>query len=121
MKRLIRANTNTDNIFSLFKELVSLEDIGEKLGEVYSAFKEAQENNQQIDEEDYISVDEWFNNYYSSVSSDCIKQAQEDFDFADKYKNLTTEEENEFIQKVIAYIFDNKDNIVNNIDNEGME
>ena len=49
-RRLVKATENSDNVFSLFKNLISVEEISDELNDLYSAWNEASNDNQQIDE-----------------------------------------------------------------------
>jgi DNA replication initiation complex subunit (GINS family) len=121
MKRLVIASENVDNLFSAFKEIVSVDDIASKIQEVYTAWDEAKENNQQLNGENYLSIEDWFDSYYSSVIADCIKDAKDDYEFNEKYNNLTTSEEEELEERVDNFIVENKSTIISTIENINIE
>ena len=121
MKRLVVASENVDSLFSAFKEIVSIDDISSKIQEIYTAWNEAKENNQQLDGEDYLSIEDWFDSYYSSVIADCIKDARDDYEFNEKYDNLTTSEEEELEERVDNFVVENKSTIISTIENTDTE
>ena len=109
MKRLSN-NSNISDLFSLFKNYITIEDITNNLAYVYMAWETANiENNF---EENYSSIDEWFLDYYTSIVNDCIRCARDYTDFDKKYNNLQIEEQEELKNEVQQYIFESKDEIV---------
>ena len=114
-RRLVKATENSDNVFSLFKNLISVEEISDELNDLYSAWNEASNDNQQIDEIKFSSVNEWFDNFYTSIVEDLIIKAKEDFEFEDKYNNLSTDEQDELKEDVQNYILNSKSGVVENL------
>ena len=72
-------------------------------------------DNQQIDEIKFSSVNEWFDNFYTSIVEDLIIKAKEDFEFEDKYNNLSTDEQDELKEDVQNYILNSKSDVVENL------
>ncbi len=114
-RRLVKATENSDNVFSLFKNLISVEEISDELNDLYSAWNEASNDNQQIDGIKFSSVNEWFDNFYTSIVDDLIIKAKEDFEFEDKYNNLSTDEQDELKEDVQNYILNSKSYVVENL------
>ena len=114
-RRLVKATENSDNVFFLFKNLISVEEISDELNDLYSAWNEASNDNQQIDEIKFSSVNEWFDNFYTSIVEDLIIKAKEDFEFEDKYNNLSTDEQDELKEDVQNYILNSKSDVVENL------
>ena len=114
-RRLVKATENSNNVFSLFKNLISVEEISDELNDLYSAWNEAANDNQQIDEIKFSSVNEWFDNFYTSIVEDLIIKAKEDFEFEDKYNNLSTDEQDELKEDVQNYILNSKSDVVKNL------
>lgn len=111
MKRLIAEVT--DDLMDLFKQAVSVEDIADEVSKAYSAYEEATDNDQQLDEEQYKDLDAWFNEYYTSIVPDCLERAKESYDFNDKYGLAEMSDVESLKEKVAEYINANKVNIFN--------
>jgi len=109
MKRLV-ANDNVDDLMILFKQYISLDNITEMLGMIYSAWNTAKSENQ-VDEQ-YHTADEWFLDYYTSIVSDCIRDAREHYEFEDKYSNLSVEDMETLEIEIKQYIYENKNEII---------
>lgn len=113
MKRLLASDENVDMAFTLFKENITLDNIGEKLLFIYDAWDDADNDNQLLDIDSHIShISEWFDNFYDSVISDCIKDAKDRYEFDEKYNELTIEEQEQLDKYVGDYIYDMKDELV---------
>jgi hypothetical protein len=120
-KRLVKATENSDNVFSLFKNDVSVEEISNELNDLYSAWNDASNDNQQMDDLQFSSVDAWFDNFYTSIVDDLIVKAKEDFEFKDKYNNLSTDEQNELKEDIQNYILNLKSDVVENLQSNNDE
>lgn len=116
-KRLIKADDNTDNVFSEFKKLVDIQQIAKNLHNVYISWQNANMN-KTIDEA-YDSFDDWFEDYYDSIVDDCINDANENVMFHEKYMNLSVEEQESLSQEIKDYIHDSKQQIHNLLTIEG--
>ena len=112
-KRLIKANDTTDSLFTQFKQIVSIEEICSLIHEVYISWQNANLN-KTIDE-NYNGFSAWFEDYYTSVTEDCIRKANDDFIFHDKYQELSVEEQNQLKNDIEDYIYENKNNINNQL------
>ena len=120
MKRLLASDENVDMVFSLFKENITLDNIGEKLLFIYDAWDDADNDNQLLDIDSHIShISEWFDNFYDSVINDCIKDAKDSYEFDEKYNELTTEEQEQLDKYVGDYIYDMKDELVTYLQENG--
>ena len=120
MKRLLASDENVDMVFSLFKENITLDNIGEKLLFIYDAWDDADNDNQLLDIDSHISyISEWFDNFYDSVISDCIKDAKDSYEFDEKYNELTIEEQKQLDKYVGDYIYDMKDELVTYLQENG--
>lgn len=120
MKRLLASDENVDMVFSLFKENITLDNIGEKLLFIYDAWDDADNDNQLLDIDSHIShISEWFDNFYDSVISDCIKDAKDSYEFDEKYNKLTIEEQEQLDKYVGDYIYDMKDELVTYLQENG--
>jgi hypothetical protein len=113
MKRLIADNEKLDNVFALFKDIVTVDSIVDKLIFVYASWDDAAEDNQQIDVDDsYGRLNDWFDLYYESVVTDCIRDAKDDFSFNEKYNEMSIDEQDDFERRLSDYIYDIKDEII---------
>lgn len=120
MKRLLASDENVDMAFTLFKENITLDNIGEKLLFIYDAWDDADNDNQLLDIDSNIShISEWFDNFYDSVISDCIKDAKDIYEFDEKYNELTIEEQEQLDKYVGDYIYDMKDELVTYLQENG--
>ena len=120
MKRLLASDENVDIAFTLFKENITLDNIGEKLLFIYDAWDDADNDNQLLDIDSHIShISEWFDNFYDSVISDCIKDAKDSYEFDEKYNELTIEEQEQLDKYVGDYIYDMKDELVTYLQENG--
>lgn len=121
MKRLVKANENTDNVFSLFKDAVSIDEIVSELKDAYQAWEDASQENQQIDDLQFSNLADWFENFYSSIIGDLITKAKENYDFEEKYNNLSNDEQNEVDNSVKDYVYNLKNDLINNLQRENNE
>lgn len=120
MKRLLASDENVDMAFTLFKENITLDNIGEKLLFIYDAWDDADNDNQLLDIDSHIShISEWFDNFYDSVISDCINDAKDNYEFDEKYNELTIEEQEQLDKYVGDYIYDMKDELVTYLQENG--
>ena len=120
MKRLLASDENVDMAFTLFKENITLDNICEKLLFIYDAWDDADNDNQLLDIDSHIShISEWFDNFYDSVVSDCIKDAKDSYEFDEKYNELTIEEQEQLDKYVGDYIYDMKDELVTCLQENG--
>lgn len=120
MKRLLASDENVDMAFTLFKENITLDNIGEKLLFIYDAWDDADNDNQLLDIDSHIShISEWFDNFYDSVINDCIKDAKDNYEFDEKYNELTIEEQEQLDKYVGDYIYDMKDELVTYLQENG--
>lgn len=120
MKRLLASDENVDMAFTLFKENITLDNICEKLLFIYDAWDDADNDNQLLDIDSHIShISEWFDNFYDSVISDCIKDAKDSYEFDEKYNELTIEEQEQLDKYVGDYIYDMKDELVTYLQENG--
>lgn len=120
MKRLLASDENVDMAFTLFKENITLDNICEKLLFIYDAWDDADNDNQLLDIDSHIShISEWFDNFYDSVVSDCIKDAKDSYEFDEKYNELTIEEQEQLDKYVGDYIYDMKDELVTYLQENG--
>ena len=120
MKRLLASDENVDMVFTLFKENITLDNIGEKLLFIYDSWYDADNDNQLLDIDSHIShISEWFDNFYDSVISDCIKDAKDSYEFDEKYNELTIEEQEQLDKYVGDYIYDMKDELVTYLQENG--
>lgn len=120
MKRLLASDENVDMAFTLFKENITLDNIGEKLLFIYDAWDDADNDNQLLDIDSHIlHINEWFDNFYDSVISDCIKDAKDNYEFDEKYNKLTIEEQEQLDKYVGDYIYDMKDELVTYLQENG--
>ena len=113
MKRLVAEVS--DDLMDLFKQAVSVQDITDEISKAYTAFKEAQTNEQQLDNEDYKDLDAWFDEYYSSIVPDCIEKAKDNYDFNQKYSMAEMSDIEDLKNKVAEYILNNKVGIFSQI------
>lgn len=121
MKRLVKANENIDNVFSLFKDAVSTDEIVSELKDAYQAWEDASQENQQIDDLQFSNLADWFENFYSSIIGDLITKAKENYDFEEKYNNLSNDEQNEVDNSVKDYVYNLKNDLVNDLQQENNE
>ena len=120
MKRLLASDENVDMAFTLFKENITLDNIGEKLLFIYDAWDDADNDNQLLDIDSHIShISEWFDNFYDSVISDCIKDSKDSYEFDEKYNELTIEEQEQLDKYVGDYIYDMKDELITYLQENG--
>ena len=120
MKRLLASDENVDMAFTLFKENITLDNIGEKLLFICDAWDDADNDNQLLDIDSHIShISEWFDNFYDSVINDCIKDAKDNYEFDEKYNELTIEEQEQLNKYVGDYIYDMKDELVTYLQENG--
>lgn len=103
-----------DNIFIEFKNLITIDKLVELLHNVYVAWQEANESN--LIDEEYSSFKDWFEDYYDSIIDDTISVANDDFNFNDKYLNLSVDDIKELKSLIKKYIYDSKNEIENKMD-----
>jgi len=109
MKKRLVASTTADTLLAQFKDIVSLDDIARMLHGLYMSWSSAQQEG--LIDEQYDSWSQWFDDYYDAITSDCIRQANENVLWHDLYADLLVEEQESLESKIKDYIKESKEQL----------